>query len=106
MYTTNNDDILNGSVVLTMNVTNQGGCSDDSDDITLNIFGLPSANAGSDDLICESSSFIISATSENGSILWSTSGDGTFNDNTSENPTYTPGDEDVVNGFATLTMTV
>ena len=106
VYTPNNDDILNGSVVLTMNVTNQGGCSDDSDDITLNIFGLPSANAGSDDLICESSSFIISATSENGSILWSTSGDGTFNDNTSENPTYTPGDEDVVNGFATLTMTV
>jgi len=106
VYTPNNDDILNGSVVLTMNVTNQGGCLDDSDDLTLNIFGLPSANAGSDDLICESSSFNISATSENGSILWSTSGDGTFNDNTSENPTYTPGDEDVVNGFATLTMTV
>jgi hypothetical protein len=40
------------------------------------------------------------------SILWTTSGDGTFDDATLVNPTYTPGSSDQALGQATLTMTI
>lgn len=39
-------------------------------------------------------------------ILWTTSGTGTFDDNTIMQPTYTPGDEDEINGSVTLTLTL
>ena len=105
-YTPGAGDISNGNVILTMNVTNQDGCSDASDALTLSILGLTSANAGLDDLICESSPFNTSATAENGSILWSTSGDGSFSIETIEDPIYTPGTSDISSGSVILTMTV
>lgn len=105
-YTPGAGDISNGNVILTMNVTNQDGCSDASDALTLSILGLTSANAGLDDLICESSPFNTSATAENGSILWSTSGDGSFSSETIEDPIYTPGTSDISSGSVILTMTV
>lgn len=39
------------------------------------------------------------------SLLWTTSGDGTFSDAGIANPTYTPGAQDIATGTATLTMT-
>ncbi len=40
------------------------------------------------------------------SVLWTTSGDGTFNAPTAINPVYTPGTSDISNGSVTLTLTI
>lgn len=39
------------------------------------------------------------------SLLWSTSGTGTFDDETLQNPVYTPSADDITTGFVNLTMT-
>ena len=39
------------------------------------------------------------------SVLWTTDGDGHFEDASVANPTYYPGNQDLENGFATLTLT-
>ena len=39
-------------------------------------------------------------------LVWTTSGDGTFDDATSTMPIYTPGAQDIENGQATLTLTI
>ena len=38
-------------------------------------------------------------------LLWTTSGDGTFDDDALLNATYTPGTGDIGNGLVTLTLT-
>ncbi|HOW24315.1 MAG TPA: T9SS type A sorting domain-containing protein [Bacteroidales bacterium] len=65
-----------------------------------------SASAGNDGISCETTPFALSgnATKYN-SILWTTSGNGSFNDPTILAPVYTPGDEDVAAGSVTLTLT-
>jgi hypothetical protein len=65
----------------------------------------PTSDAGADDEICISDgSYTISgSTSSNGTIIWTTGGDGSFDVAGSENPTYTIGTE---TGSVTLTKTV
>ena len=55
------------------------------------------ANAGGDQTICEGFAFIPEDASVNFAedFIWSTSGDGTFDDPTKIHPIYTPGDFDV-----------
>lgn len=63
--------------------------------------------AGVDDTICQGELYQLSATADNyNSILWSTSGDGVFDDNTILNPIYTPGDNDVSDGSVILTINI
>ena len=65
----------------------------------------PTANAGSDLFICEGSTVQLNGFAGNyTSLLWTTSGDGTFDDATILQPTYTPGDNDILNQQATLTL--
>ena len=40
------------------------------------------------------------------SILWTTSGTGSFSSNTAQNPVYTPSQNDIDDGTVILTMTV
>jgi hypothetical protein len=62
--------------------------------------------AGSDISICQDQSAQMNAVAVNAvSFLWTSSGDGTFSDNTLLNPVYTPGNEDVNNSSAELTIT-
>ncbi|HOW31741.1 MAG TPA: PKD domain-containing protein, partial [Bacteroidales bacterium] len=71
-----------GNVTLTLSVFGDMSCSGvNASDVKILTFSpLPNVNAGSDDLICEGSSFALSATQSNcGSVLWGSSGDGTFN---------------------------
>ncbi|WP_299685823.1 gliding motility-associated C-terminal domain-containing protein [uncultured Dokdonia sp.] len=49
---------------------------------------------------------VTGGTSTNGTILWTTSGSGSFDDDTAENPVYTPSDLDISAGVVTLTKTV
>lgn len=109
IYTPGAVDITNGTVNLTLTAFASFPCVDDADDImVLSIAWLPIANAGADDEIClnTASYYLANATAENqSSVLWTTSGDGTFDDATLVNPTYTPGANDIANFNVTLTIT-
>ena len=57
--------------------------------------------------VCYNASYTASATATNASsILWTSSGDGSFTSATVEDAVYTPGTNDIAAGTVTLTMTV
>jgi hypothetical protein len=65
------------------------------------------ADAGlSTDIVCFNTDYTASATATNGTILWTTSGDGMFGDAMIEDAVYTFGETDSSTGAVTLTMTV
>lgn len=65
-----------------------------------------SANAGVDARVCENTPHALSgAASKYNSLLWTTSGTGTFDDPTSLMPVYSPATEDVAAGSVDLTLT-
>ncbi|PKQ60355.1 hypothetical protein BZG02_19795 [Labilibaculum filiforme] len=92
-----------GTYVYQWTITN-GACVS-SDNITVNYNQSPISYAGEDETICGSSSYTVTgSTSSNGNIVWSTSGTGTFNDTSIDNPTYNFGIGE--SGVITLTKTV
>ena len=67
---------------------------------------FPSANAGENASICSDETFTPEASaSDYNSLEWTTSGDGSFDDETILDPVYTPGTTDIENGEVTLTLT-
>jgi hypothetical protein len=65
------------------------------------------AFAGADAFACGSDAFLLNGTATNYvSVLWSTSGDGNFEDATQLSTFYTPGANDLSTGNAILTLTV
>jgi gliding motility-associated-like protein len=108
IYTPSAADKLAGSVNLTMIVGGSLACASEVgyDQMTLS-FGLaPTASAGIDASICSNTTFTTVAYATNGTVLWSSSRNGTFDDATLMNPIFTPGSLDITAGNATLTMTV
>ena len=107
-----NDKTIGGLIILTMTVTNHGICSPASATFGLVVSPQPTATAGTinHDTLCASVlTYTIPAgyTSANGTIVWSTSGDGTFINDSTYTPTYTFGTNDrLVGGLITLTMTI
>jgi hypothetical protein len=74
--------------------------------MTFSILKLPLANAGADATICENGTHQLSGTAQNqSSVLWTTSGNGTFSSAGSPTPVYTPGATEVAAGMVTLTLT-
>ena len=77
-----------------------------SDNKILVIQKTPTANAGADATICQGSTHTLSgAASNQGSVIWTTSGTGTFSNPAILNPVYTPGAADITAGTVTLTLT-
>ena len=109
IYTPGPTDISSGTANLTLTAYANLPCAVDAvDDMILSISLLPIANAGPDEEICltDPEYYLVNATAANqSSVLWSTSGDGTFDDNTLVNPTYYPGPTDIANFSVTLTIT-
>jgi hypothetical protein len=104
VYTPGDEDYQNGSVDLTLAATVSGQTS--SDDLTLSLHYAPVVDAGENTEAC-SNSFIPAANAENyESVVWTTTGDGTFNDNSVVNPEYVAGEADIENGEVALIMTV
>ncbi len=90
----------------TVTVTDDNGCTV-TDNVSATVEAAPTANAGSDDIICSSGSAAL-----NGIIgdatggTWTTAGDGTFSPNaTTLNAAYVPGTTDISNGSVVLTLT-
>ncbi|MDY0343971.1 MAG: hypothetical protein RBR28_10390, partial [Lentimicrobium sp.] len=107
-YTPSAADIANGSVMLTLTATSQAPCvAPISDFMVLTIQPAALVYAGPDASICQNGSYLVSgATADNyNSLLWTTSGNGTFVDGTTLSPTYTPGSADIAAGTVTLTLT-
>lgn len=106
IYYPGSNDISNGSVTLYINISS--ACGNATDSLVINIYPEANVNAGPLQNICEGSTVTLSNASFNGgatSIEWSTSGDGTFDDATNVNATYTPGANDIQTGSVTLTIT-
>jgi len=105
VYTPGATDHSNGSVTLTLTASSVTSC-DGSDDMVLSFTDLPTSNAGSDASICEDATYQLSGTATNySSLLWTSSGDGSFDDDTALNPVYTPGATDISGSSVTLTLT-
>ena len=103
-------DKSNGFVILTISATPTGQCSEiQSKSLRLNFIKSPVINAGPDLTQCGERFQIGGATAETGtysSLLWTSSGTGTFEDATVPNPFYIPSASDIQNGLPiTLTLT-
>jgi hypothetical protein len=90
--------------------TADAGTEEDRAWIDYIVFPTPAlpiiVNAGGDDIVCEAENYLLEGAAVNyATLLWTTSGDGVFDDNTILNPIYTPGVADIENGAATLTLT-
>ncbi len=106
VYTPGSQDIANGAVILTFEVTD--GEDSAEDNMTLTIQPAPVAFAGGTAEICAGEEITIQSSNADNhqSVLWTTSGDGAFGDPTRLHAIYTPGFEDATNGSVELTLTV
>ncbi len=105
IYTPGTSDINNGHVTLTITGSNDQDL-ELSDNIQLTISRLPYPFAGLDRYTCEGSPVTLDAeVTYADSTCWTTVGDGTFNDPTLLDVTYTPGQEDLSNGAVHLILT-
>ncbi len=109
-YTPSAADITAGSVTITLTANGNAPCGAVTSSKTLTIRALPTAEAGSDINICSSvTSLNITAGSSvtsSASVLWTSSGTGTFANATSlTTATYTPSAADKLTGTITLTLT-
>lgn len=109
VYTPSNNDIFSGSVTLTLTVQGVAPCSTQaSDEMILDIPVVVVANAGSDGTTCGATPFTISTASATAgsTILWTSSGTGTFVNQNTLNPTYTPSAADVAAGSVNLIIQI
>jgi len=105
MYWRGNGDLENGEVNLILTV--YGYIPDDlvSDTLLLTYNYMPEVSAGNDTIICQGNSITLSGYAiREDSLLWTTSGDGIFSNDTILNPTYTPGADDILNTSVELTL--
>ncbi len=85
--------------------TNSFGCSSDTTLFNVSVYPQPDADIADDSVsLCQSDAYIALAGGTVGSIQWLTSGSGSFDNDTLQSPTYTPGPSDT--GYVTLTMVV
>jgi hypothetical protein len=104
VYTPGTSDILSGNVILTLFAQALEPCTATvSSDLQLAITVLPQVNAGADQTVCENVVVQLAAIASNfSSLLWTTSGDGSFSNPTIANAVYTPGPGDVASGTVDL----
>ncbi len=107
VYTPGTADIATGNVMLSFTAYAISPCAiEDIDDMLISIQHLPTADAGADDMLCETSAYTLSGMATNQqNILWTTAGDGTFDDASSLGAVYTPGVQDISNASVVLTLT-
>jgi hypothetical protein len=92
---------------MTVTSNNACGTATASDTYAVTVEPLPTANAGGGSAtICENGTATVSgASASNGTILWTSNGDGSIADETTLTPTYTAASTDA-GSVVTLTMTV
>jgi hypothetical protein len=106
VYTPGTTEIAAGSVTLTLIASAISPCTVSASDFKiLQIQKLPVVNSGLDATICENGTHQLSGTAQNqSSVLWTTSGNGTFGSASSPTTVYTPGTTEIAAGTVTLTL--
>ncbi|MBE0639519.1 MAG: hypothetical protein IH598_13460, partial [Bacteroidales bacterium] len=102
-YVPSLSDKNTGQVLLTMAATGNGGS--DSDFMVLSIFPPPTANAGSNAVVCQGDSFTVveSSATQYSDLSWSHNGSGELTNYTTLSPTYIPAPTET--GPVLLTLT-
>jgi hypothetical protein len=105
-YTPGSLDLSDGNVILTLTADPLAPCTNAiADSFVLNFIDFVEVEAGPDIQSCEDEPIDILGTATNfTSVNWTTSGDGSFSDDTSLQTTYTPGPDDLIFGSAILTL--
>ena len=109
-YTPSAADILAGTdtlIITTNDPDGAGPCSAAIDSMVLTINPIATVSANADDVICAGGSYALTGAfgGSAASILWTTSGTGSFVDNTNPLTTYNPSAADSLAGTVTLTIT-
>jgi len=100
-------DITAGTVDLVITSDDPAGpCGVATDTITLIIDAVAIVSAGTDDTICDGSTYTLSGSfgGTASSITWSTTGTGTFDNSSLVNATYTPSPADIAAGSVDLVI--
>ncbi|MEZ5081885.1 MAG: C25 family cysteine peptidase [Bacteroidales bacterium] len=107
VYSFGTGDIATGSALLTLTAHGNGNCTDAISEVIIIIEAAPEVFAGNDDEVNSDESYTIESASVSNyaTILWTTSGDGSFDNDGIMNPIYTPGIMDIDNEMVTLTLT-
>lgn len=107
-YSPSSQDIVNGSVTLSLTATAQSPCpGDTTNSMLLTIASGTTAIAGEDATICEGDVYQVTGSGLFYQTLeWTSSGDGFFDDPSSQDPVYSPGPADIAGGSVVLTLTV
>ncbi len=99
-------DIANGGYTLTITAYGYESGMEAYDTMYVAIGNWPSVFAGNDTTICYNTSITLEGEASNASeILWTTPGDGFFDDPSILQAIYTPGASDIANGSVRLTLT-
>lgn len=103
-YFPGEQDLLNGSVMLSINVLRNGRWL--SDEMELTFVDLAMVSTGGDSTIFMDESFFLAYAEEQfvNELVWATSGDGVFSSDTIITPTYVPGEIDKSNGNVDLVL--
>ena len=109
-YTPGSQDIIDGSVTLTLTAFADPPCTDAISSKTLTIVSPPVANAGTAVITCSNSGAVNITTgasaSNYASISWSSSGTGTWTNQTNlTGAQYTPSAVDIAAGSVSITLT-
>jgi len=106
IYTPGDNDILNGFAQLTLTAYATPPGTNVSDDMILTIVGETTVGAGNDTTTCENEVHTLSGVANNfESVLWTTTGDGTFDDASLLDASYTLGVNDILFGSVDLILT-
>ena len=103
----NFNSILNTPIILTYAlITTRSGSCISRDTILVTVTPQTSAFTGNDDTVCQGTLYMISDAQAQyqSSVLWLSSGTGTFNDSSLLNPVYSPSLPDVLAGYVYLTL--
>jgi hypothetical protein len=105
LYTPSIGDITNGIVDLTLTAYGQNNIMS-TNTMTLTISEPPVAVTGETGSICSGQSFQVTEASASGfsSLLWESTGDGSFDNTTILQPVYTPGNQDKTLGTVKLIL--
>jgi len=85
----------------------ENGCDANIELGTVEVFAQPAVFAGNNLIQCAGNTVVLAESSaENyAGLMWSTTGDGTFDDSTALHPVYNPGTNDIIAGNVVLTLT-
>ncbi|PCH93397.1 MAG: hypothetical protein COB85_07180, partial [Bacteroidetes bacterium] len=106
-YVLSATDLSSGVVTLILTSTSNGSCNTEVDTLAFNLVPAPVVNAGPDQNVCTDVNSVVltgSVTGGSSTGQWSTSGTGTFTDNTTLTTLYIPSFADTT-GSVILTLT-